>query len=159
LLLHNCRFLFTPYCRARRPMRPLVTAMLTYQYTYGAASPLDGRFASLVLPQVNTECTQLFITEIANRYPEENIVLVVNSAGWHQSKGLTLPENLRLHFLPPSRQNSILRSTSGTSCGRSISTTRRLTVSIPWRINSSKACSTWSSTPRSSNRLPDGTGY
>jgi hypothetical protein len=93
----------TRYCWARRPMRPLVTAMLTYQYiyAYGAVSPLDGRFDSLVLPQVNTECTQLFITEIANRYPEENIVMVVDGAGWHQSKDLTLPENLRLHFLPP----------------------------------------------------------
>ena len=93
----------TRYCWARRPMRPLVKAMLTHQYTYayGAVSPLDGKFDSLVLPHVNTECMQLFITEVAKRYPTENIVMVVDGAGWHQSKSFTLPENLRLHFLPP----------------------------------------------------------
>jgi len=93
----------TRYCWARRPMRPTVKAMLVYQYTYayGAVSPMDGRFDSLVLPQVNTECMQLFITEIAMRYPQENIVMVVDGAGWHKSKSFVLPENLRLYFLPP----------------------------------------------------------
>jgi hypothetical protein len=93
----------TRYCWARRPMRPLVKAMLTHQYTYayGAVSPLDGKFDSLVLPHVNTECMQLFITEVAKRYPAENIVMVVDGAGWHQSKSFALPENLRLHLLPP----------------------------------------------------------
>jgi hypothetical protein len=45
----------------------MLKAMLTHQYTYayGAVSPMDGKFDSLVLPQVNTECMQLFITEIA----------------------------------------------------------------------------------------------
>ncbi len=93
----------TRYCWARRPKRAMVKAMLTYQYTYayGAVSPLDGKFDSLVLPLVNTECMQLFITEIGKRYPEENIVMVVDGAGWHKSKAFALPENLRLHFLPP----------------------------------------------------------
>ena len=93
----------TRYCWARRPMRPLVKAMLTHQYTYayGAVSPLDGRLDSLVLPHVNTECMQLFITEIGRRYPDENIVMVLDGAGWHQSKSFALPDNLRLHFLPP----------------------------------------------------------
>jgi transposase len=93
----------TRYCWARRPMRPLVKAMLTHQYTYayGAVSPLDGKFDSLVLPHVNTECMQLFITEVAKRYPTENIVMVVDGAGWHRSKSFVLPESLRLHFLPP----------------------------------------------------------
>ena len=38
----------TRYCWACRPMRPMVKAMLTHQYTYayGAVSPLDGRFDS-----------------------------------------------------------------------------------------------------------------
>jgi hypothetical protein len=60
--------------------------MLTYQYTYayGAVSPLDGKFDSLVLPLVNTECIQLFITEIGKRYPAENIVMVVDGAGRHK---------------------------------------------------------------------------
>ena len=93
----------TRYCWARRPMRPMVKAMLTHQYTYayGAVSPLDGKFDSLILPHVNTECMQLFMTEVAKRYPQENIVMVVDGAGWHQSKRFVMPGNLKLHFLPP----------------------------------------------------------
>lgn len=92
----------TCYCWAKRPVRPMVQAMLTHQYTYayGAVSPLDGKFDSLVLPHVNGPCMQLFITEIAKRYPRENIVMVLDGAGWHKTT-FNLPDNLKLHFLPP----------------------------------------------------------
>lgn len=42
-------------CWRKKPMRPWLKAMLTHEYTYayGAVSPLDGKFDSLVLPQVN----------------------------------------------------------------------------------------------------------
>ena len=45
--------------------------MLTHQYTfaYGAFSPIDGRFDSLVLPHVNGHRMRLFINEIASRFP------------------------------------------------------------------------------------------
>ncbi|WP_370867410.1 transposase [Nitrosomonas sp.] len=86
-----------------RPVRPLVKAMLAYEYTYAYAAvcPLDGMFDSLVLPNVNTECMQIFLDEIARRYPNENIVMVMDRAGWHRSHSLTLAENLRLLLLPP----------------------------------------------------------
>lgn len=90
-------------CWHKKPYRPVVKAMLTHQYTYayGAVSPLDGRFDALVLPQVNGVCMQLFLDEIGRRYRDENIIMIVDGAGWHKSQALTLPENLKLHFLPP----------------------------------------------------------
>jgi hypothetical protein len=93
----------TRYCWCRRPARPLVSAMVTQQYTYayGAVSPQDGRFDSLVLPQVNSGCMQIFIDEIARRYPADNVVMVLDGAGWHKSNDFVLPDNLRLLFLPP----------------------------------------------------------
>jgi transposase len=93
----------TRYCWAKRPLRPLVQAMLTQQYTYayGAVSPQDGRFDSLVLPHVNSHCMQLFITEVARRYPSENLLMILDGAGWHKSKRFALPDNMRLLFLPP----------------------------------------------------------
>lgn len=92
----------TRYCWAKKPHRPMVKAMVTQQYTYvyGAVSPADGRFDSLVLPHVNGECMQVFINEVAQRYSTENIVMVVDGAGWHRAQ-FDLPGNLRLHFLPP----------------------------------------------------------
>jgi len=92
----------TRYCWAKKPLRPLVKAMVTQQYTYayGAVSPQDGRFDSLVLPHVNSQCMQLFMTEVASRYPTENIIMIVDGAGWHKSLSFTMPQNLRLVFLP-----------------------------------------------------------
>ena len=93
----------TRYCWCRRPTRPMVKAMVTQQYTYayGAVSPMDGRFDSLMLPHVDTECMQVFLDEVALRYPNDNIVMVLDGAGWHKSQSFVLPENLKLHFLPP----------------------------------------------------------
>ena len=96
--LARCR-----YCWAKRPLRPMVKAMLTHQsvYAYGAVSIADGRFDSIVLPQVNGLCMQLFLNEVAQRYAQENIIMVLDGAGWHKNQAIVLPDNLKLHFLPP----------------------------------------------------------
>jgi hypothetical protein len=93
----------TRTCWAKKPLRPLVKAMLTHEYTYAysAVSPQDGRLDSLVLPYVNGQCMHLFLTEIAQRYPTENLVMVLDGAGWPKSGAFELPANLRLLFLPP----------------------------------------------------------
>ena len=90
------------HCWQKKPHRPVVKAMVTqqYAYAYGAISPADGRFDSLILPQVNGKCMQLFLDEVARRYPDENIVMVLDGAGWHKSP-FQLADNLRLIFLPP----------------------------------------------------------
>ena len=61
----------------------------------------------------NTECMQLFITEIASRYPQQNIVMVLDGAGWHKNTTFVVPENLQLHFLPPYSPQLIPKSTFG----------------------------------------------
>lgn len=90
-------------CWHKKPMRPWVKARLTHEYTYayGAASAMDGKFDSLVLPQVNGQWMQVFIDEVSQRYSEENIIMALDGAGWHKSQGIKLPPNLKLHFLPP----------------------------------------------------------
>lgn len=90
------------YCWAKFPSRPLVQAMLTHQYVYAYAAvcPSDGAFDSLVLPHVNAQCMQIFIDEIARRYRHNNIIMVLDGAGWHRTH-FDLPDNLKLHFLPP----------------------------------------------------------
>lgn len=70
-----------------------------YVYAYAAVSVADGVLDSLILPYVNGSCMQLFIDEVAARYPEDRVVMVMDGAGWHQ--GLTPPSNLRLVKLPP----------------------------------------------------------
>ncbi len=84
-------------------MRPLAKAMLSHQCVYACAavSPQDGLLDSLVLPGVNGQWMNEFLVEIASRCPDENIVMVVDGAGWHKSKRFAIPANLKLLFLPP----------------------------------------------------------
>jgi transposase len=90
-------------CWAPKPVRPLCQAMLTHEYTYvyGAIDACTGQLESLILPQVNTNCMQMFLDEVSKRYPDERIVMVIDGAGWHRSHALKAPENIYLLKLPP----------------------------------------------------------
>jgi len=90
-------------CWCPRPVRPLVRKMFSRQYTYvfGAVSPLDGQFDTLILPRADTACMQLFLDEVAQRHAADNIIMVLDGAGWHASSTLVVPPNMRLLFLPP----------------------------------------------------------
>lgn len=95
--LGRCR-----YCWAKFPLRPTVKAMLIHQYVYayGAVSIPQGSFDSLVLPHVNGGCMALFLAEISERYPKDNIVMVLDGAGWHKNKTMPIPDNIRLLSVP-----------------------------------------------------------
>jgi len=56
---------------------------------------------SLILPGVDTVCMQIFLDEIAGRYPNEKLVMVLDQAGWHLGHNLKIPKNMRLLSLPP----------------------------------------------------------
>ena len=43
---------------------------------------------------------QIFLDEIVSRYPNDRIVMVLDNAGWHRSKSLVVPENMKLLYLP-----------------------------------------------------------
>lgn len=90
-------------CWCPKPHRPMAQAMISQEYTYAytALTPADGRMDSLVLPYVNGICMDIFLKEIASRYSEERIIMIVDGAGWHKNQNLPLPSNLRLVFLPP----------------------------------------------------------
>jgi transposase len=90
-------------CWCPRPLRPLVRAMVTqeYSYAYTALCPMDGRMDSLILPHVNGCCMRIFLEELAGRHPEERLLVILDGAGWHRSQQYPLPANLRLVFLPP----------------------------------------------------------
>ncbi len=77
--------------------------MLTHEYTYAYAScePATGTMDALILPKVNTQCMQIFLNTVAARHANDHIVMVIDGAGWHSSKKLVAPSNIRLLALPP----------------------------------------------------------
>ena len=56
---------------------------------------------ALILPQVNTQCMQILLDTVAARHADDRIVMVMDGAGWHRSKKLVAPPNIRLLALPP----------------------------------------------------------
>jgi len=90
-------------CWAKKPARPTVSAQLVREYVYifAAVSPQDGRHDSLVLPAANTETMSVFLEELNQRYPDEDLLIFMDQAGWHKAKALRIPENIELAFLPP----------------------------------------------------------
>jgi len=53
------------------------------------------------MPAADTECFQIFMGILANKYPKDFILLFVDGAGNHRSDDLVAPANIMLHPLPP----------------------------------------------------------
>lgn len=70
-------------------------------YVYSSVSPITGEPFHLFLPNVNTEMMNIYIQEMAAAYSDFKIMLVMDQAGWHKSKTLQVPKNIRFHLLPP----------------------------------------------------------
>ena len=89
-------------CWCPKPHRPLCRTMVCqdYTYAYGAVSLPDGQWDSLVLPSADSMCMQIFLDEISARYPKEKILMVTDGAGWHRSKALEIPRNIKMLPLP-----------------------------------------------------------
>lgn len=89
-------------CWAPRPVRPQVGAQLIreFAYVFGAISPLDGCHDSLILPDANAKSMTYFLNELAGRHPFEQLLVLMDQAGWHKAIAKRLPPNLEIAFLP-----------------------------------------------------------
>ena len=92
------------YVWARRGTRPRAVQDTRYAsaYLFGAVCPQRGVGAGLVMPRADTEGLNAHLIEIARTVtPGAHAVLILDGAGWHNSRGLLLPENISLLKLPP----------------------------------------------------------
>ena len=63
--------------------------------------PFDGSNFSLILPGVNTEYMKFYLEKLSEAYSDKHVILFMDQAGWHKSKGLNIPNNVSIEFLPP----------------------------------------------------------
>lgn len=91
------------YCWCRMGTRPTVPChhIREYRYAYGAVEPQTGGSFFLVLPYCNTDCMNVFLKGLSADYPNDYILLVADGAAWHKSKGLEIPNNIEIIWLPP----------------------------------------------------------
>jgi transposase len=71
-----------------------------FVYAYGAVSPREGDFDWRLNTEMNAHRMSEFLAQIAARYPDDFILMVVDGASSHRAKDLNIPENIRLVPLP-----------------------------------------------------------
>ena len=89
---------------ARRGTRPRQYADQRYlsAYVFGAVCPERDIGAALVLPRADTEGMQNHLEEIsAHVSPGAHAIMIMDGAGWHTTKNLTIPANITPIKLPP----------------------------------------------------------
>ena len=91
------------YCWCFPKLRPTVPChhIREYRYAYGTVEPLTGDSFFLIMPYCNTDCMNIFLMELSQKYHGDYILMAVDGATWHRSKMLVVPENIRLFFIPP----------------------------------------------------------
>ena len=70
-------------------------------YVYGAVEPTTGDRFFLEWPYLNAAMFQLFVDAFAQAFPHSLNLLLLDNSGAYPAQQLTLPENVRLVFLPP----------------------------------------------------------
>jgi transposase len=90
-------------CWVKKAVVPTVAKQMIreYIYAYSALSPQTGDCFSFISPHCNTDAMNLFLNQLANQYNSYRIVMILDKAGWHISKTLALPQNIRLLHLTP----------------------------------------------------------
>jgi transposase len=81
-------------------IRPLTPRQIVreYTYVYAVVAPEDGEMTSLILPSADTSMMNVFLQHVSHMYSKYFLVIQVDQAGWHSSKDLIIPENIR--FIP-----------------------------------------------------------
>lgn len=63
-------------------------------WLYAAVEPATGESFCLYMPHLDGECFEIFLRELRQAYPGEDIALVMDGAGAHRSKAVSWPEGI-----------------------------------------------------------------
>jgi transposase len=82
---------------------PKVKQQLIREFTYvfNAVCPQTGNTCSLIMPAADTETMGIFLNTLSRQQSDERIIICMDKAGWHTTRLLKVPENIRIWFLPP----------------------------------------------------------
>lgn len=87
---------------ARKGSRPRVGFKGTHikENVVGAVRECDGKFVSLVLPEMNASLFQLFLDEMQKWIGRKRVVMIIDNATWHKAKALDWGR-IEPMYLPP----------------------------------------------------------
>ena len=69
-------------------------------YLYSSVHPVSGKHFTLLMPNVDTSCMNVYLKELSQEI-KEDFILIMDGAGWHKSRNLIIPKNIQIILLPP----------------------------------------------------------
>lgn len=93
----------TGSCIAAKGVHPIVNYQHKYATTYlwGSYSPVDGDSFVWEINGVNKKIFEAYLKALSKHRPKELKILVIDNAGFHSTKDIDIPENIRLINIPP----------------------------------------------------------
>lgn len=85
--------------RGVKPIGRVQWQFLAY-YLYGIVEPLTGEMFLYEFSHLDTDCFQIFLDMIAERYQESLNIIQLDNGAFHKSKKLHVPANIILLFQP-----------------------------------------------------------
>jgi transposase len=87
----------------KKGIRPIIAQQQIREYSYvvGAVCPLTGEVFPLTASYIDTEVMNIYLQQMSEYYQAYQVILFMDNAGWHRSKGLTVPANIHIEYLPP----------------------------------------------------------
>lgn len=93
----------TGSCIAGKGVHPIVNYQHKYSTTYlwGSYSPVDGDSFVWEINGVNKKIFEQYLKALSQHRPKELKILVIDNAGFHSTKNIVIPENIKLINIPP----------------------------------------------------------
>lgn len=69
-------------------------------YLYGAVEPISGEGFFLEMPNLDSDCFQIFLDHFSANYSDSFTIMILDNGAFHKAKKLAIPDNIALLFLP-----------------------------------------------------------
>lgn len=69
-------------------------------YLYGVVEPSTGEHCFYEFTHLNSDCFQVFLNLVSDRYKDSILIMQLDQAGAHKAKRLQIPSNIILLFQP-----------------------------------------------------------
>jgi len=89
-------------CISAKGVRPVINYSHKFSstYLYGSYSPVDGDSFVWEIQGVSTQIFEAYLNAFSEHRPNELKIVVIDNAGFHSTKNITIPDNIKLINIP-----------------------------------------------------------
>ena len=90
-------------CLTAKGVKPIVNYQHKFKttYLYGSYSPINGDSFVWEINAVDTTIFESYLKHFSQHKPKEYKIVIIDNAGFHSTKNITIPDNIKLIRIPP----------------------------------------------------------